>query len=139
MKAPTYTLYRPKWYRKRVSTYWWAQQWRSFKFILRELSSIAVGYVGALLLFLLWSLIRGPEGYAEFQALLKRPLVIAMSVIAFGFVLYHTITWFNLTPKAMPPVRMSGKRLPDWVISAPNYVVWIIISAVVVWFITKGK
>lgn len=133
-EAHAYTLYRPKWYRTRVSTWWWAQQWRSFKFILRELSSVAVGYVGAMLLLLLWSLTQGPETYAALQAWLKTPLVIAMSVIAFLFVLYHSITWFNLAPKAMP-VRVGGKRLPEWMIAAPNYVAWVVISAVIIWFL----
>ncbi|MBS1789317.1 MAG: fumarate reductase subunit C [Acidobacteria bacterium] len=137
-QAHAYTLYRPKWYRKRVSTWWWAQQWRSFKFILRELSSIAVGYVGAMLLWMIWSLIQGPESYANFLAWLKSPLIIVMSLIAFGFVLYHSITWFNLAPKAMP-VRVGGKRLPEWMVAAPNYVAWIVVSAVVIWFVIGGK
>jgi fumarate reductase subunit C len=126
-EAPAYTLYRPKWYRKRVSTWWWAQQWRSFKFILRELSSVAVGYVGAMLLWLLWALSQGPESYATFQSWLKTPVVIVMSIIALLFVLYHSITWFNLAPKAMP-VRVGGKRLPEWMIAAPNYVVWFVLG-----------
>lgn len=139
MKAThIYTPYRPKWYRKRVSTWWWTQQWRSFKFILRELSSVAVGYCGAILLVLLWSLTQGPEAYATFQSWLKTPLFIVMSLIAFGFVLYHSITWFNLAPKAMP-VRVGGKRLPEWMIAAPNYIAWIVISAVVIWFLLGGK
>lgn len=137
-EAPAYTLHRPKWYRKRVSTWWWAQQWRSFKFILRELSSIAVGYVGALLLLLVWSLIQGRAAYESFIEWLAHPAVVVMSIIALGFVLYHSITWFNLAPKAMP-VRVGGKRLPEWMVAAPNYVAWIVASAVVVWFVIGGK
>lgn len=137
-EAPAYTLYRPKWYRKRVSTWWWAQQWRSFKFILRELSSIAVGYVGALLLLLVWSLIQGRAAYQSLLGWLRHPAVVVMSIIALGFVLYHSITWFNLAPKAIP-VRVGGKRLPEWMVAAPNYVAWIVASAVVVWFVIGGK
>lgn len=137
-EAPVYNLYRPKWYRKRVSTWWWAQQWRSFKFILRELSSVAVGYVGAMLLWLLWALGQGPESYATFQSWLKTPVIIVMSIIALLFVLYHSITWFNLAPKAMP-VRVGGKRLPEWMVAAPNYVAWVVISAVVIWFLMGGQ
>lgn len=137
-QAPAYTLYRPKWYRKRVSTWWWAQQWRSFKFILRELSSIAVGYVVLILLLLLWTLSRGPESYNELMSWLKWPPVILLSAIAFLFVIYHSITWFNLAPKAMP-LRLGGKRLPDWMIAAPNYVMWLAISAIIVWFLIGGK
>jgi len=137
-EAPAYTLYRPKWYRTRVSTYWWAKQWGSFKFILRELSSIAVGYVVLLLLLLIWTLIQGPEAYAELQSWLKSPFIILLSLIAFLFVLYHSITWFNLAPKAMP-VRLNGKRLPDWMVAAPNYAAWLAISAAIVWFLTGGN
>ncbi len=139
MKEPAnYTLYHPRWYRKRVSTYWWTQQWRYFKFILRELSSLAVIYSVALLLFLLYSLSKGPDSYTAFQEWLKSPLGIAINLIAFLFVLYHTITWFNLAPRAMP-VRVGGKRLPDWMVAAPNYVAWLVISAVVAWFILGGE
>jgi len=137
-QSPAYTLYHPKWYRKRVSTWWWTEQWRSFKFILRELSSLAVIYFVVLLLWLLWSLGQGSDGYAEFQAWMEAPLMIALNVIAFLFVLYHTITWFNLAPKAMP-VRLGGKRLPEWMVAAPNYAAWIVISAVIAWFILGGE
>ena len=40
--TPQYTEYHPRWYRKRVSTYWWMGSWKYMKFILRELSSIFV-------------------------------------------------------------------------------------------------
>ena len=133
-QAPIYTLYHPKWYRKRVSTWWWTQQWRSFKFILRELSSLAVIYFAGLLLWLLWSLGQGVESYDDFLAWMKEPWMIAFNVIALVFVLYHSITWFNLAPKAMP-LRMGGRRLPEWMIATPNYIVWITISAIIVWLI----
>jgi succinate dehydrogenase subunit C len=136
-KSPAYTLYHPKWYRKRVSTWWWAEQWRSFKFILRELSSVAVIYFVGLLLWLLWSLGQGPDKYLEFQGWMRDPLALAFNVIAFLFVIYHSITWFNLAPKAMP-IRLGGKRLPEWMIAAPNYALWIVISAVIAWLILGG-
>jgi fumarate reductase subunit C len=133
-QAPIYTLYHPKWYRKRVSTWWWTERWRSFKFILRELSSLAVIYFAGMLLWLLWSLGQGVESYNDFLGWMKEPWMIAFNVIALVFVLYHSITWFNLAPKAMP-LRMGGRRLPEWMIATPNYIVWITISAVIVWLI----
>ena len=39
-----YTEFHPRWYRKQVSTYWWMGSWRYLKFILRELSSVAVAW-----------------------------------------------------------------------------------------------
>ena len=127
-----YTLYHPKWYRKRVSTWWWTQQWRSFKFILRELSSLAVIYFVALLLWLLWSLGQGAESYATFLAWMEWPLMIAFNVIAFLFVLYHSITWFNLAPKAMV-IKVGTMRIPDMMIAAANYTGWVVVSVVLFW------
>ena len=39
-QAPAYTEYHPRWYRRRVSTYWWMGRWSYLVFILRELSRI---------------------------------------------------------------------------------------------------
>src|ERR671922_2463527 len=36
--TPVYAAYQPRWYRPRVSTYWWLWRWAYLKFLLRELS-----------------------------------------------------------------------------------------------------
>ena len=54
-----------------AARWWWTQQWRSFKFILRELSSLAVIYFVAVLLWLIWALGDGPAGYAAFLDWMK--------------------------------------------------------------------
>jgi fumarate reductase subunit C len=58
-------------------------------------------------------------------------------VIAFLFVLFHAITWFNLAPTAMV-VRVRGKRLPDAVISGSNYVAWVVLSAAVAFLMLRS-
>jgi len=135
-QTSSYTDYHPRWYRRRVSTYWWTSQWGYFKFILRELTSVSVAYFVVIMLLQLAALDRGPEAYARFQIWLKTPVAVVLNVIALVFVLFHTITWFNLAPSAMP-VRVRGKRLPDWMVAAPNYVAWVVISAVVAWLIVR--
>ena len=91
-----------------------------------------MGYFAVILLFQLRALKRGPEAYADFLGLMKSPLFGVLNGIAFLFVLYHTITWFHLTPKALV-VRLGGKRVPDSLILAMNYLAWIALSAAVVW------
>ena len=135
--TPTYTASYPRWYRKRVSTYWWLWQPSYLKFILRELSSVPVAYVVVLILLQLRALSQGPEAYAVFQEWLRTPLAIALNSISFCFVLFHTITWFNLAPRAMV-VRVRGRRLPDLLIAGSNYVAWLVVSVVVAWFILRG-
>jgi fumarate reductase subunit C len=134
---PAYTAYHPRWYRPRVSTYWWLWRRAYLKFILREISSVAVAYFVVLLLLQLRALSHGPEAYAAFQAWLKEPLIIALNSVSLLFVLLHTITWFNLAPRAMV-VRVRGKRVPDLLIAGSNYVAWLVVSVAVAWLILRG-
>jgi fumarate reductase subunit C len=128
--------FHPRWYRKRLSTWWWLGEWHYLTFILRELTSISVAWFVVLTLFQLRALLHGPETYAHFTVSLQSPVMIALNAIAFCFVTFHTITWFNLAPRAMP-VRMGGKRVPEFLVAAPNYVLWIAVSAFVGWLLLR--
>lgn len=132
-----YTEYPPKGYRVRVSTWWWTARWPYLRFILREISSIFVAWFIFETLLQIHALAGGPAAYADFQDFLRSPVVIALNVISFFFVLFHAITWFNLAPKAMA-VRLGGKRLPPAAIAGPNYVAWAVASAVVAWLVLRG-
>ena len=134
MAAPT--EYVPKTYRAPMSTYWWLDRAPYLKFILRELSSVAVAWFVIVILLLINALKQGADSYAAFQTWLANPLLIAINVIALFFVVFHAITWFNLAPKAMA-VRVGGKRVPNILIAGPNFVAWIVISAVLAWFILR--
>ena len=131
-----YTPYHPRWYRTRVSTYWWLYKWYYLKFVLRELSSIFVAYFVVITLLQIHSLRRGPEAYGRFEERMRNPLVFALNTISLLFVLFHAITWFNLAPRAMV-VRLGGKRVPDTLIAGSNYVAWLVISAAVAWFVLR--
>ena len=128
--------FHPRWYRERVSTWWWLGEWHYLKFILRELTSISVAWFVVLTLFQLRALLHGPEAYAHFTGQLQSSLMIAFNLIAFCFVMFHAITWFNLAPRAMA-VRMGGKRVPEFLVAAPNYVLWFAVSAFVGWLLLR--
>ena len=132
-----YTLYHPKWYRRPVSVWWWLESWPYTKFVLRELTSLAVAYFALLALAQADAIRRGPEAYALLLARLASPLFIVFDVIAFLFVLFHSFTWFNLTPKAMV-VRVRGKRVRDSVVIGANYVAWAVISITLAWILLRG-
>lgn len=134
--APVYTEFHPRWYRPRVSVYWWLGQWRYLKFILREVSSVFVAAFVVITLLQLHALLQGPDAYARWQHWMRSPGAIALNVISFFFVIFHTITWFNLAPRAMA-VRLRGKRLPDVLVAAPNYAVWLVVSVAVGWLVLR--
>ncbi|MBZ5599997.1 MAG: fumarate reductase subunit C [Acidobacteriia bacterium] len=134
--APAYTEFHPRWYRPQVSVYWWLFQRQYLKFILRELSSVFVAAFVVITLLQLNALRNGPEAYARFQQWLQTPAAIALNVVSFCFVVFHAITWFNLAPSAMA-VRLRGKPLPDFMVAAPNYAVWLVVSGAVAWLVLR--
>jgi fumarate reductase subunit C len=138
MQTTRYTEYHPRWYRSRVSTWWWLARWSYLKFILREISSVFVAWFVVLLLLQIRALSRGPWAYADFERWLQNPLVVLLNLITLFFVVFHAVTWFNLAPRAMA-IRLRGKRVPDLWIVAANYATWAAISLAVAWFLMRGK
>jgi len=134
--ATGYTNLHPRWYRARVSVYWWLGHWRYLKFILRELSSVFVAWFVVLTLLELRALEGGPEAYTGFEHWLRTPAAIALNALSFVFVVFHAVTWFNLSPRAMA-IRFQGKRLPDFLVAAPNYALWLLVSAAIVWVVVR--
>jgi len=49
-------------------------------------------------------------------------------------VIFHTITWLNLTPKAVV-LHVGEKRVPAAVITLSNYIAWGVVSIVIAWII----
>ncbi len=135
-QTPIYTEYHPRWYRKRVSTYWWMQRWSYLAFILRELSSLFIIWFVVFTLLQVRALNRGLESYQQFQVWSKTPAVLILNIVSLFFVVFHSITWFNLAPKAMV-VRLRGKRVPSIWIAAPNFLAWALASALVAWIVLK--
>jgi len=125
--GPAYTEFHPRWYRPPISTYWWLGKSAYVKFILRELSSVAVAWTVAVLLMQIWALSSGAVAYARFTESMASGPMIALNLVAFAFLMLHSITWFNLAPKAMV-VRVLGIRVPGLLISGPQFLAWIVIS-----------
>jgi fumarate reductase subunit C len=138
VSAPAgYTPYHPRWYRRRVSVWWWLESRSYTGFVLRELTSVFVAYFALVLLWQVRAVGHGPEAYARFLARMQTPLFLVLNGVALLFVLFHSITWFNLAPTAMV-VRLRGKRVPDLVIAGANYAAWLVLSAAVAAILVRG-
>jgi fumarate reductase subunit C len=122
-------------YRRRISTWWWLEKRSYFVFVMRELSSIFVAWSVVLLLVMLSAVARGDAEYQDFLDWAASPWVVVVNAVSMLFLILHTVTWFDLTPKAMV-VRLRGERLPAWVILASQYAGWLVVSAFVIWLVT---
>ena len=137
MANPLHTPHHPRWHRTSMPIFWWVRRWIHARFILRELTSIFVAGYALVYLLQLRALGVRPEAYARFLEMLRSPLSILLHGVALVFVLYHSITWFNLAPRALA-LRVGGKRVPDRVIAGMNFIAWIGISAALFWMTLKG-
>lgn len=137
MSAVRRTPYHPKWYRRRVSVWWWLESWNYTRFVLRELTSVAVALFALVTIWQVRALGEGPAAYSRFEARLASPLFLFLHAVAFVFVLFHSITWFNLAPTAMV-VRLKGRRVPDVVIAGANYAAWLALSTAVAIILLRG-
>lgn len=124
-------------YMRKMSAGWWLKRGSYTLFMLRELSCVFVGGYAVVFLMMIRSLAQGPEQYEAFLAMLRSPIPILFHVVALAFVVLHTITWFQATPKAMA-VWKGEERMPASMMIIPNYVGWVVVSVVVAWVVLAG-
>lgn len=134
---PDYTRYHPSWHRERIPIFWWLRRLAYTKFIVRELTAVAVAYAALLLLFQVWAVGQGPAAYERLTAWMGHPLAVAFHVFVVLGLLFHTVTWLNLAPKALV-VKMGKIRVAPSAVLVGHYVAWAVISAVVAWLLLGG-
>jgi len=135
--GPAYSEYHPRWFRPRVSTYWWLSRRSYLAFILRELSSIFVVWFVVYMLLLVRAVSQGDASYRQFLDWSARAPVLVLNVVTLFFLVYHSITWFNLAPQAMV-VHVGPRRVPALVIAGSNYLAWVLTSAILAWLLLGG-
>lgn len=107
---------------------WFFDHPRYLRYMARELTCLFVGAYTLLLTVGIVRLSQGQAAYEAFLEALKAPASIVFHVLALCFAVYHSATWFNLTPKALP-VQIGEEFLPGWVIAGLHYAIWLVVSA----------
>jgi fumarate reductase subunit C len=122
-------------YRPRRDNLWFARTRNYTIFVLRELTSVFVAWSIVFLLMFLDAVIGG--SLPAFAALAGQPWMIAINVVALAATCFHAITFLNLAPKATV-VRLDGWRVPAWMIQGGNHSLWLLISAVIAYFVLRS-
>lgn len=110
---------------------WWLKNPVYARFMIRELSSV---FIAGYCIFLMVFMYRAEHSAKDFQDLhdtLTGPLSVVLHVLVLIFALYHTITFFNLTPRALV-FRWGEDKVPDRIIAGAHYLVWISVTATMV-------
>ena len=124
-------------YQRPMSSTWWLNKRNYLLFMLRELTSVFVAAFLVFYLVQLAHLAQGTESYAAFLEHRASFGWIFFHLLALVAALYHSITWFNLTPKVMV-MRRGEERVPPVFIAGSNYVAWLAISVVILWIVLRS-
>lgn len=121
---------KSKEYIRPIPADWWLKKKTFVLFMIRELTCVFVG-IYALFLLVLASRLGDPEAFA---ATLKSPVWITLQIIALPMVVYHTVTWLNLTPKVLVIWR-GEDRVSPILIAGAHYLAWAVVSIVILWIV----
>ena len=115
----------PRPFIRKMRRSWWLHRRRTLFYMMRELTSLFIGLYSALLALGLVQLARGPQAWDGFISLITSRGGVIFQLLCFAFALFHSITWFALTPKAVP------LPAPAKAVIGAHYAVWAVISIVV--------
>jgi len=120
-------------YLREISSEWIFRHPRYLRYMVREFSCLFIGGWTLMMVWGLKQLAEGPAAWAAFLECLQSPASIVFHVVALGFALYHSVTWFNLTPKALP-LQLGEEFVPDGVIAGAHFAGWAVVSLAVLYF-----
>ena len=97
---------------------WWARDPWFMRYMAREATALFVVVYAFTLLDGVIRLREGPAAFDAWVAHLRSGAAIAMSSVLLAAFLYHTVTWFAIMPKTMPPIVVAGRKLAPGAITA---------------------
>ncbi len=128
---------RPGLYYPTLPATWWLRRPSYVKFMLRELSAVFVAIFLVVLLVQVRRIGQGPEAYAAALETLRSPGWIVFHVVALGFAIFHSVTWFNLTG-VVQVVRVGERQVPPRLVAGASFAAWGVVSLVLLWFFVRG-
>jgi fumarate reductase subunit C len=129
-----YDGFYARWYKPRISRLWWLRRRSYLLFVIRELTSVFVVWFVVFLLLLARAVAQGDREYQRFLDLSANPWMVALNVITLFFVVFHTVTWFDVAPQAIV-VRLRGRPVPTNLIVALHYAAWVLATGITAWVV----
>lgn len=118
-------------YRRPISSTWWMAKTNYILFMCREATAVFVWLYLVFYLCQLSQLGKDAGTYTTFLASRSSFPWMLFHLVALVAAIYHSITWFNLTPKVIV-VRQGEEKVPDGLIVGPHYAGWIGLSLAII-------
>jgi len=111
-------------------TSWFLANAQYQSYMAREVTCIVIAIYLIILIVGLFRLSEGPAAWAGWLDGVTGPLGALFHIIAFFVFLFHTASWFNVTPKAMR-IQKGEDFVPGPVIVGAHYAAWAAVTVFV--------
>ncbi len=122
-------------YVRKLPATWWLRKRTYLVFMLRELTSVFVVAYALFLMVVIWRA-DDPGSFSRLFDALDSPVGLVLHAIVLAALLFHSITWINLTPKVLVLWR-GDEQVDPRLIAGANYLGWVGASAVLAWLVLK--
>ena len=126
------TVSKRKKYVRPMTATWWQKLDFYKAYMVREATSIFAVWFCIVLLYGVLCLASNPGpglGIVDFIGFLRNPIVVFLNIITLIATLYHTATYFVMTPKVMN-IIVKNERLPHHVLRNALWAVTAVISVI---------
>ncbi|MEO8655877.1 MAG: fumarate reductase subunit C [Ramlibacter sp.] len=110
---------------------WWRRDPFFVRYMIREVTAIAVLVYAIILMFGVLRLSQGEAAFNGWLAALRSPGSILLHLILMVSFAVHAKSWFDIMPKTMPMMFAGGKRVEGATITRTGYVVTIVATVLV--------
>jgi fumarate reductase subunit C len=110
---------------------WWRRDPFFVRYMIREVTALAVLVYAIILMFGVLRLSQGEVAFNGWLAALRSPGSILLHLILMVSFAVHAKSWFDIMPKTMPMMFAGGKRVEGATITRTGYVVTIVATVLV--------
>ena len=124
--------------RKHLGPGWWLANRNYTVYMMRELTSFFVTAFSLIYIYQIHRLASNPGSYSQYLNIVRNPAMILFSIIALGFTLFHSVTWFYLIGK-IQPIKIGRKKTTPFLALGINAILLVVISFAVLQLFIIGR
>jgi len=111
---------------------WWLKNPIYFRFMMRELTGLFIAFYCIFLLVLMYQAEHDDgTSFAAFYSALGSTPSVGFHIVVFVFAVYHSTTFFDLTPRVLVVFR-GEEKVPEAMIAGAHYVGWAVVSIILI-------
>ena len=110
---------------------WWRRDPFFVKYMIREVTAVAVLVYAIILMMGVVRLSQGEVAFNGWLAALRTPGSILLHLVLLVSMIVHARSWFEIMPKTMPLMFVGGHRVEGSTITRTGYIVTIVATVLV--------